>query len=89
MFLLYFDIFFLTVLPPPYTRNVRPVLRYGLYDPLKGEQAVEPGDGSKPDDVAAGNGGGGGGIREGSGRGGLPGAFAPRLMTGVGDHGAG
>lgn len=58
--------------------------RYGLYDPLKGEQK------DLPVGTSGGTEGGtAGGLRGGVGGGGLPATFSPPKLTGVGDKGAG
>ena len=61
--------------------------RYGLYDPLKGEQEEGP---TATDEKGA-DPGAGGGLRgrAGKGGGGLPATFSPPVLTGVGDKGAG
>lgn len=63
--------------------------RYGLYDPLKGEPEDSVGNAAGQEGRGAPKGAGGinGGL--GAGEGGLPGAFSPRGLAGVGDKGAG
>lgn len=61
--------------------------RYGLYDPLKGDQDPASGGVGGGEETAA----AGGGLRGGAGGGGggLPATFSPPVLTGVGDKGAG